>query len=67
MGEGQQAAECGGGGATPVRTAALPSTGNVGVCPVCGDTVLLDEEGLLPRHYAPGAAGGGQESIAPDA
>ena len=59
--------ECAAGGLDPVGRRSLPTTGDVGTCPLCGDTLVLDERGLIPRHYRPGVALEGHESVAPDA
>ena len=56
--------ECAGGGLDPARRHTLPTVGNVGVCPFCNELLVLDDRGLIPRHYRPGEAGDGHESVA---
>ena len=62
----QDSGECAGGGLQPARSGELASTGLVGVCPVCGETLRIEEaSGVIPRHYRPGERREGHESAAP--
>ena len=49
-----------------MRSGELASTGFVGVGPVCGETLRIEEaSGVIPRHYRPGERREGHESAAP--
>jgi hypothetical protein len=56
--------ECAGGGLVPTSTQILPTAGEIGVCPMCRESLVLDETRLIPRHYPPGHRREGHESVA---
>jgi hypothetical protein len=57
--------QCAGGGLDPTRRLTLPTAGDVGECAFCHELLVLDERGLIPRHYRPGERGDGHESVVP--